>query len=428
MLDIELIRQNPDQLIEELNKRAEDFSDLIREISKLDSKWRETKKELDALRAKRNSITKEIAEKKKNREDASSLIEESKKIGREIAEKEQFERELLKERDSLLMKIPNIPDETVPVGKDENENVVVSSFGKPEKSSRDVIPHYELGEREGVLDFKRGAKLGGHRFTVMSSWASRLERALVNFMLDVNISRGYKEFWLPHLVKKEVMEGTGQLPKFKEDLYETDDGLWLIPTAEVPLTNLHRNEIIEEEMLPLKYTAYTPSYRKEAGSYGKDIKGIIRQHQFDKVELVRIVLPEESDKHFNLMLKDAETILRLLKLPYRVVELCTGDISFSSTKTYDLEVWIPSQDRYREISSVSNCKDFQSRRMNMRFRRKGKLEYPHTLNGSALAVGRTLVAIMENYQEEDGLRVPEVLRDYVKQDFIEFSSKKSKNI
>ena len=420
MIDIELIRKNREEVIAKLNTRGDDFTKIIEEIYEVDRLWRETKKELDGLRAKRNEIVKKIAEKKNKREDISSILEESKKIKQEIAKKERREKEFLEKRDSLILRIPNIPESSVPIGKDENDNVEIKREGEVKKRSSDVLAHYDLGEREEVLDFKRGAKLGGHRFTVMRRWAALLERALINFMLDVNTSHGYVEHWVPHLVKREVMEGTGQLPKFEEDLYKADDGLWLIPTAEVSLTNLVRGEIIDESKLPFKYTAYTPCYRREAGEYGRDIKGILRQHQFDKVELVKICSPEDSYKELELMREDAERILKLLELPYRVVELCTVDLGFAAAKTYDLEVWIPSQDKYREISSVSNCEDFQARRMNARIRRGNNFVYPHTLNGSALAVGRTLIAIMENYQEEDGLVIPKKLRDYVRTDYIHF--------
>ncbi len=420
MIDINLIREDPTVVKNGLKKRQED-AEIVDAILSIDREWRELKGKLDELRARRNKLTLEIAEKKKKGENTMDLIKKTKELSNEIKEKEKKEKELLEKRNELLAKLPNIPHESVPVGEDETNNVEIKKWGKPKKFSQDVLPHYELGVREGVLDFERGAKLGGHRFTVMKGWANKLERALINFMLDFHTARGYEEFWLPHLVKENIMFGTGQLPKFREELYKTElDKLYLIPTAEVPLVNLHADEILEENELPKNYVAYTPCYRREAGAYGKDIKGMIRQHQFDKVELVKITLPEESWKEHEKMLEDATKVLEALELPYRVVVLCTGDMGFSAAKTYDIEVWIPSEDRYREISSVSNCTDFQARRANIRVRRKHGLEFVHTLNGSGLAVGRTLIAIMENYQEDKGLVVPNVLRDYVKADYIEF--------
>ena len=427
MLDIELIRVNPQLVKEGLRKRQEDPS-IVDKLLEVDEQWRAVKGELDNLRAKRNEIARAIAEGKKKGERVDELIKRSAEISEKIKQLEELEKSLQKERFNILIRLPNLPHESVPVGEDENDNVVVRKWGEPKVGSEDVLPHYEVGEREGWLDFERGAKLGGHRFTVMRGPIARLERALIAFMLDLARKNGYEEHWLPHLVRSEIMFGTGQLPKFEEDLYKCrDDDLWLIPTAEVPLTNLHAGEILEEEALPKYYTAYTPCYRREAGAYGKDIKGIIRQHQFDKVELVKITHPEESWKEHEKMVRDAEEVLQTLGLPYQVVLLCTGDMGFCSAKTYDLEVWVPSQDKYREISSVSNCLDFQARRANIRFRgRDGKLHYVHTLNGSGVAVGRTLLAIMENYQREDGIEVPKALVRYFGEDFIPFHHAKVK--
>ena len=318
------------------------------------------------------------------------------------------------------MLLPNIPDKSVPEGKDETQNPLVRKWGEPGKRSGDVLDHHELGEKSGMIDFERGVKLAQHRFCVMSGPLAKMERALVNFMLSVHTSKGYREYAPPYLVNTKTMTGTGQLPKFREELYKTQEDLWLIPTAEVPLTNLYAGEVLEERTLPLKLTAFTPSFRREAGAYGKDIRGLIRQHQFDKVELVKFAHPERSFEELEGMTRDAENILQLLGLPYQVIALCTGDIGFASAKTYDIEVWLPSQDRYREISSCSNCLDFQARRANIRFRGKGGLEFVHTLNGSGLAVGRTLVAILENYQEgKRTVVVPKVLRDFMGQDAIE---------
>jgi len=417
MIDINILREDPDSIVAMLRNRNQDPSPVDR-ILALDKEWRALKGRLDSLRAERNKLGLAISEKKKQGKAVDKEMERSKEIALLIERIEKKVEEIEKERYDIWVSIPNIPHSTVPIGKDEQDNKEVRRWGKPSKFRNDVKPHEELP----FFDFERGAKLGGHRFTVMYSAFARLERAIANFMLDVQTSRGYKEVWVPHLVKSGIMFGTGQLPKFAEELYHCEkDDLWLIPTAEVPLTNLHSGEIIEEKDLPKYYTALTPCYRREAGAYGKDIKGMIRQHQFDKVELVKITSQEESWKEHELMLKDAESILQLLELPYKVMVLCTGDMGFAAAKTYDVEVWLPSQERYREISSVSNCTDFQARRANIRYRAKdGKLHFVHTLNGSGLAVGRTLIAIVENYQEEDGVRVPKVLQDYMKTDFIHF--------
>jgi seryl-tRNA synthetase len=422
MIDIELIRKDTKAVADALKNRQMDPK-MAQEMKKLDDEWKNIKAKLDELRAKKNQTTQKISDAKKAGKDIKPMLEDSKKIAKGMADLEAKEKEVADKRESVWMVMPNIPDKSVPIGKDETQNKEIRKWEKISKKSNDVLAHYDLGVREGVLDFDRGAKLGGHRFTVMSGWANKLERALINFMLDMQTQKGYREMWVPYVVKEEMMVGTGQLPKFREEFYSTEgDGnkLCLIPTAEVPLTNLHNGEILEEAELPKKYVAYTPCFRKEAGSYGKDIKGILRQHQFDKVELVKITTPEDSWKEHEAMLADAERILQMLELPYRVITLCTGDLGFASAKTYDIEVWIPSQDKYREISSVSNCTDFQSRRMKTRFRRKGELLFPHTLNGSGLAVGRTLIAIMENFQEKDGLKIPKALVDYMGTDFIQF--------
>jgi seryl-tRNA synthetase len=422
MIDIELIRKDAKAVADALKNRQMDPK-MAQEMKKLDDEWKNVKAKLDELRAKKNQTTQRISDAKKAGKNIKPILEESKKIAKGMADLEAKEKEVAEKRESVWMVMPNIPDKSVPVGKDETQNKEIRKWGKITKKASDVLAHYDLGIREGVLDFDRGAKLGGHRFTVMSGWANKLERALINFMIDMQTRNGYREMWVPYIVKEEMMVGTGQLPKFREEFYSTEDEgnkLCLIPTAEVPLTNLHNGEILEEAELPKKYVAYTPCFRKEAGSYGKDIKGILRQHQFDKVELVKITAPEESWKEHESMLADAEKILQMLELPYRAITLCTGDMGFAAAKTYDLEVWIPSQDRYREISSISNCTDFQSRRMKTRFRRKGELLFPHTLNGSGLAVGRTLIAIMENFQEKDGLKIPKALVNYMGTDYIQF--------
>jgi seryl-tRNA synthetase len=421
MLDIELLRKNPEFVKERLGLRREDYPRLVDEALRLDEERRSILRELEALRAERNALSKEIGRRKSKGEQTAELEGKVKEIKEKI---EGLEAQLSKVEEQLkgvMLSIPNIPHQSVPVGKDETENVEVRSWGVPKDFDFEPKAHYEIGEALGILDFERGASLAGSRFTVMWGWGAKLERALINFMLDFHTSRGYKEVWVPHLVKPEILEGTGQIPKFEEDLYFCErDGLYLIPTAEVPLTNLFRDTILEEKDLPIYLTAYTPCYRREAGAYGKDIRGIIRQHQFDKVELVKIVHPDTSDQELERLTADAEEILKLLGLPYRVVALCTGDLGFASAKTYDIEVWFPSQNKYREISSCSNCMDFQARRMNTRFKdSEGKKRFVHTLNGSGLAVGRTLAAILENYQQKDGsVVVPEVLRDYLKAEVI----------
>ena len=422
MIDINLIRSNPDFVKERLSTRDKEFVKLVDKVLELDIKRREIIKELESLRSERNKLSKEIGKLKREGKDVSEIQERVKGLKARIDELEEELKKVEEELKNTLLWIPNLPHESVPIGEDENDNVEVRRWGEPRKFNFEPKPHWEIGEKLGILDFKRGAKLSGSRFTVIKGWGAKLERALINFMLDLHTGKGYREVCPPHLVKPEILIGTGQLPKFEEDLYKCErDNLYLIPTAEVPLTNLYREEILKEEDLPIYLTAYTPCYRREAGAYGKDIRGIIRQHQFDKVELVKIVHPDNSYEELEKLVKDAEEVLQLLGLPYRVVELCTGDLGFSAAKTYDIEVWFPSQNRYREISSCSNCEDFQARRMNTRFKdaKTGKNRFVHTLNGSGLAVGRTLAAILENYQREDGsVEVPEVLRDYVGTDVI----------
>ncbi|MCD6552286.1 serine--tRNA ligase [Thermotoga sp.] len=418
MIDIKLIRQDSNFVKEALRKRGEDTS-IIDEILKIDSEWRSVTTKLNELRAKRNDISKSVAKLKREGKssEADVLIEEGKKIGEEIKSLEEEEKELQSKLRDLLLRVPNIPHESVPVGSDESQNVEVRRWGEPKKFDFVPLAHWDLGPAWRLMDFDRASKLSGSRFTVMYGKLAKLERALVNFMLDIHTKEhGYMEVWVPHLVKRETITITGQLPKFEEELYLTErDDLFLIPTAEVPLIALHSGEILEEKDLPKKYVAYTPCYRREAGSYGKDVRGMIRQHQFDKVELVWITTPERSFDDLERLVKDAETILQRLNLPYRVVSLCTGDLGFTSAKTYDIEVWLPSYNAYKEISSCSNVTDFQARRGNMRYRRRsdGKLTFVHTLNGSGIAVGRTLVAILENYQQPDGsVKVPEVLVPY----------------
>ncbi len=421
MIDIELIRKKTDYVKERLATRDKSFVELVDKALELDIERRKIITEVEALRAERNRKSKEIGMLRREGKDTSSLEEEVRKIKENIERLEEKLSEVQKELRSVLLRIPNLPHESVPVGEDENDNVEIRRWGEPKEFPFEPKPHWEIGEKLGILDFEAGSTLAGSRFTVVKGLGARLERALINFMLDLHTSKGYQEVIPPHLVRPEILEGTGQLPKFEEDLYRCErDNLYLIPTAEVPLTNLFRNQILKEEDLPIYLTSYTPCYRREAGSHGKDVRGIIRQHQFNKVELVKIVHPDKSYEELESLVRDAEEVLKLLGLPYRVVELCTGDLGFSAAKTYDIEVWFPSQNRYREVSSCSNCEDFQARRMNTRFKdSSGRKRFVHTLNGSGVAIGRTLAAILENYQREDGsVEVPEVLRDYVKADVI----------
>ena len=420
MLDIKLIRQNPEFVKERLATRDKAYSDMIDELLAVDNERRNIIAEVEKLKAEKNKLSKDIGKlyREGKREEAEKLKEQVEGKNKKIERLEKDLKEVELRFQDILLRIPNIPHPSVPIGEDENDNVEIRRWGEPRKFDFEPLPHWEIGEKLGILDFERGVKLSGSRFTVMFKEAARLERALINFMLDIHTKEnGYTEVWTPVLVKPEILIGTGQLPKFEEDLYKiADEDLYLIPTAEVSLTNLHAGEILKEDELPKYYTAYTPCFRKEAGSHGKDVRGILRQHQFDKVELVKIVKPQNSYDELEKLVKDAEKILQLLELPYRVVELCSGDLGFSASKTYDIEVWIPSQNRYREISSCSNTEDFQARRAKIRYKDKntGKNIFVHTLNGSGLAVGRTLLAIMENYQNKDGsFDIPEVLKDYL---------------
>jgi len=416
MLDLKLIRKNYEEVRRRIATRGEEYAKLVDKVYELDKKKREIQKEVENLRATLNRKSKEYGILKRKGEDNPQLKEELSLLKQNLQRLEEELKHLEEELNYYLLRIPNLPHPSVPIGEDENDNVEIRRWGNPPKFNFEPKPHWEIGERLGILDFERGTKLSGSRFVVKKGLGAKLVRALINFMLDLHGERGYEEVYVPHLVKPEILVGTGQLPKFEEDLFKCErDNLYLIPTAEVPLTNLHREEILREEELPLYYTAYTPCYRREAGSYGRDIKGLIRLHQFDKVELVKITKPEESYEELEKLVNDAERVLQELELPYRVVELCTGDLGFSAAKTYDLEVWMPSYNRYREISSCSNCEDFQARRMKLRYKTKeGKNVLCHTLNGSGLAVGRTLAAILENYQQEDGsVVIPKALRPYL---------------
>ncbi|MEW6482931.1 MAG: serine--tRNA ligase [bacterium] len=417
MLDIKFIRENIETVREALNKRGYSF-DFLSSFEEKEKERRMLIQEIDKAREKRNLIQKRINRGEKN------LIEETKALSSKIKGLEGKIREIEEGLDKLLYFIPNIPHSSVPIGKGPDDNKEIRRWGKIREFSFAPKPHWEMGEALGILDAKRATKLSGSKFSLYIGKGALLERALINFMLNLHTKEnGYNEISPPFLVSSKTMRGTGQLPKFSDDLFKcTNCDLWLIPTAEVPLTNLHSDEILKEDDLPLLYTAYTPCFRKEAGSYGKETRGLIRQHQFDKIELVRISKPEDSYSELEILLSDACKVLERLELPYRVVSLCTGDLGFSASKTYDIEVWMPGMGKYVEISSCSNFTDFQARRCNIKYRsresgvesRESKARYVHTLNGSGLAVGRTFAAVLENYQTEDGrVIIPEVLRKYI---------------
>jgi seryl-tRNA synthetase len=416
MLDLKFIRNNLETIRVMLENRGYDLDLSLFESA--DKKRREILPELERLRHRRNTVSEEIAAMKRKGEDASRRIEEMKAVSVEIKEKEVALSRIDEELQPILMVIPNIPHESVAVGADERSNPVIRTWGNISEKDFDVLSHWELGERLGILDFARASKLAGARFALYRGLGALLERALISFMLDIHTKEhGYIEVLPPFMVNSACMTGTGQLPKFKEDLFKIEGwDFYLIPTAEVPVTNIHREEILQEESLPIYYVSYTPCFRSEAGSYGKDTRGLIRQHQFNKVELVKFCKPADSYDELEKLTQDAEEILKRLELPYRVVSLCTGDLGFSAAKTYDLEVWLPGQKLYREISSCSNFESFQSRRAGIRFKRKGRsgTELVHTLNGSGLAVGRTLVAVLENFQQKDGsVTIPDALRPYM---------------
>lgn len=424
MIDINIIRKNPEIVLDGLRRRnyPKEYLEIVDDIALKDEEWRRLKKEEEGLRTERNTLNIEIINAKKAKKKAEKEITRASHLTTLIKEFSDKTKKLEEDIRNLMLQLPNLPDSSVPEGASASANKEIRRWGDNKMLGTEVLSHYEIGKRTGLIDFDRGVKLAGHRFAVLRGKIAKLERALINFMLAVQTTNGYEEILPPFLVNSRTMEGTGQLPKFEMEQYKCrDDDLWLIPTAEVPLTNLFSGETIEEEKLPIKLTAYTPCFRREAGAYGKDIKGLIRQHQFNKIELVKFTKPEESFKELESMTRDAEEILKLLKIPYRVVELCTGDLGFAAAKTYDIEVWIPSQGCYREISSCSNCTDFQARRANIKYRnQKGELEFVHTLNGSGLAVGRTLIAILENCQDKNGVNIPEVLQDFMETDRIEF--------
>ncbi len=417
MLDLKIICENPDAVKTRLKRRGGDFKELD-ELLKPEEDRRLGLQESESLKNKKKKLSAEVGQFKQKGQDASELMEEVKAINGSIKELDAKIQTLEQQVQEKLLGIPNIPDDSIPDGVGESANRKVRDWGtKPELSFKPKN-HVEIGEQLGLIDLKRAAKISGARFAVYKGQGAGLLRALINFMIDVQTrENGYEELYPPFLVNKESMLGTGQLPKFEEELFVTrDDPLYLIPTAEVPVTNFHRDEILEEESLPICYVAYTPCFRREAGSYGKDTQGLIRQHQFDKVELVKFSRPEESSVELEALVENAEAILKKLDLHYRVMELCAGDLGFSAAKTYDLEVWLPSQDTYREISSCSNFTDYQARRARIRCKKRtgGKPEFVHTVNGSGLAAGRLFVALLENYQQEDGtVVVPEVLRPYL---------------
>lgn len=418
MLDPKFIRSEPEKVKKALSDRGADTA-LLDDFLAVDSKWRAKTAEYETLKSTQNQVSSEIALLKREKKDASELLSRMKDTAEKTRQLSEDLKALDSELESRALYIPNIPSDKTPVGKDESQNTEVRKWGEPKKFDFSAKSHDEIGEKLGILDFKRAAKISGGRFAVLKGRGARLEMALINLMLDVHTKRhGYTQVFTPFLVNEASMTGTGQLPKFREDLYEAGDGLFMIPTAEVPVTNLHRDEVLSAEELPVKYASYSACFRREAGSYGKDVKGIIRQHQFNKVELVKFCLPEKSYDELESLTADAEEILKLLELPYRVISLCTGDLSFASAKTYDIEVWFPSENKYREVSSCSNFGDFQARRMNIKFKadQKSKPLFVHTLNGSGLAVGRTLAAVMENYQQKDGsFLVPGVLAPYMQE-------------
>ena len=429
MLELRFVRENLELVRQKCELRRLDPAVLGR-FSQVDGQRLELLTQVEALKNQRNTVSKEIAQLKKEGADeaAGARILAMKAVAEQIKGLDAKLTGIEEELQAIVLTIPNLCDDNTPIGTSDADNLEIRRWGQPRDFAFQPLPHWELGEQLGILDFESAAQLAGARFAVLKGFGARLSRALVNFFLDLQIQRhGYQEVLPPFLVNSAAMTGTGQLPKFSEDSFRIEGwDLWLIPTAEVPVTNLHANQTLAEEDLPLKYTAYTPCFRSEAGSYGKDTRGLIRQHQFEKVELVKFTTPEQSMEELESLLADAEEVLQMLELPYRVVSLCTGDLGFSAAKTYDIEVWLPSQQTYREISSCSNFLDFQARRAGIRYRPKGeqKSRLVHTLNGSGLAVGRTLLAIMENYQEADGsIKLPKVLAPYFKEHFTEKTTK-----
>jgi seryl-tRNA synthetase len=414
MLDIRLIRENPELVRQGLGKRGNTFG--LDSILEIDGRYRSLLRQTEELRAKHNEASKQLG---KSKEKPPPLIAQMRQLGEQISSLQQQTKEAKANLDSLLLELPNIPHPSVPVGRGEGDNVVVRTWGKPRELSFKPLPHWELGENLGIIDFHQGVKLSGTRFYVLKGLGARLQRALISFMLDVHVNEhGYKEIYPPFMVKRECMVGSGNLPKFGDNLYhDEEDDFWFIPTAEVPLTNLHRDEILSADSLPLYYVAYTPCFRREKMAAGTDTRGIKRGHQFDKVELYKVTNSESSDEELEKLVADAEDICRNLAIPHRVVQLCTGDLGFAACKTYDIEMWAPGCAEWLEVSSCSNCGDFQARRANIRYRPEpgAKSQFVHTLNGSGLALPRVLIAVLENYQQADGtVLVPEVLEPYLR--------------
>ncbi len=415
MIDRKLLRENPNLLKEALSKRNYDVS-ILDELINLDEETRILKKEIDTLRSEKNRISKEVSKARRENSNPDSLLNEAKKIDKKLEELEKNLEEKEKILNEKLLYLPNLPHSSCPVGKSSEDNIVVREYGEIREFGFTPKPHWEIAENLKIIDFKKAGEISGSRFAIYKNEGAELERALINFFLDHNKKKGYEEILPPTLVKEESMYVSAHLPKFREEMYYVpEDELFLIPTAETVLANLHRNEILTEDELPKYYMAYTPCYRREAGSYGKDVRGIIRVHQFNKVELFKFTKPEDSYEELEKMVQDVEDLLKLLEIPYRVVLLCTGDMGFASSKTYDIEVWAPGVGRWLEASSCSNTEAFQTRRAKTRFRRKdGRIEYPHALNGSGLATPRVFIAILENFQNEDGsITIPEVLRPYM---------------
>ena len=417
MLDIRFVRENQEAVATAMKNRNASWDSS--RFSELDEARRTAITEEESLQAERNAASKAIGQMmaQGNNDEAEAAKEQVRAINEKIAALSEKRDEAESALSAMLLATPNMPADSTPVGADENDNPEVRRWGTPPEFDFEFKAHWDLGPELGIIDFERAVKLAKSRFILLGGLGARLERALINFMADTHTSRGYKEWWCPAMANAETLTGTGQLPKFEEDLFKTSEGLYLIPTAEVQLTNIHSGEVLDAEQLPLKYCAFTPCFREEAGSAGRDTRGLIRVHQFDKVEMVKYAKPEESYDDLESMVEDAENILQLLGLPYRVISLCTGDIGFSAAKTYDLEVWLPSYNGYKEISSCSNCTDFQARRANIKYRDPENFKgsrFVHTLNGSGLAVGRTMAAIIENYQQAGGsIKVPDVLVPYM---------------
>lgn len=417
MLDPKLLRTQFQEVKEKLQHRGEDISELDK-FPEIDTKRRELIQQVEELKSRRNSVSQEVAILKREKKDTESLIQEMKSVNEQIKQLDEELNQLEDQLESILLRIPNIPHESVPVGESEEDNVVHRTWEEPPTFDFEPLPHWDIASKLDMLDFEAAGKVTGTRFVFLKKSGARLERALINFMLDQHVDEhGYEEIVPPYIVNRQSMTGTGQLPKFEEDAFKIDDtDFFLIPTAEVPVTNYYRDQVLDAEQLPIAFAAQSACFRSEAGSAGRDTRGLIRQHQFNKVELVRFVKPEDSYAELEKLTAHAEKILQLLELPYRVMSMCTGDLGFTAAKKYDLEVWLPSYGTYREISSCSNFEDFQARRANIRFRRdkKSKPEFVHTLNGSGLAIGRTVAAILENYQEQDGrVRIPTVLQPYL---------------